>query len=278
MHNLWIFLNRYSHWFLFVVLFGGSLFLLFRFNVYHKSIGFTSASTVSGKVLEGVSYVNSYVALGEKNRELARYNIVLQQRVDDLQAQLASYESDSLIESRFPDINMIEARVVNNTVGKKNNFLTINKGEQDGVKPEMGIVCGTGIVGVVYQTSPHYSIVMSVLNSQSAISCRLRGTDYFGYLRWNGEHVLYADLGEIPRHAKVKPGMSVETSGFSAVFPPGIFVGRVKEVHNSEDGLSFTLKVNLSIDFANLSDVYVLDMPQKAEVDSLEHSITEVER
>lgn len=278
MHNLWIFLNRYSHWFLFVILFGGSLFLLFRFNVYHKSIGFTSASTVSGKVLEGVSYVNSYMALGEKNRELARYNIVLQQRIDALKYQLASYEADSLVESHFSDANMIEARVVSNTVGKKDNFLTINKGELDGVKPEMGVVCGTGIVGVVYQTSSHYSIVMSALNSESAISCRLRGTDYFGYLRWNGEHVLYADLGEIPRHAKVKPGMQVETSGFSAVFPAGIFVGRVKEVHNSEDGLSFTLKVNLSTDFARLSDVYVLDMPQKVEIDSLKQTIVDVER
>ena len=98
---------------LFVILFGGSLFLLFRFNVYHKSIGFTSASTVSGKVLEGVSYVNSYMSLGDKNRELARYNIVLQQRIDALRYRLASYEADSLIEGRFSDARMIEARVVN---------------------------------------------------------------------------------------------------------------------------------------------------------------------
>ena len=101
-----------------------------------------------------------------------------------------------------------------------------------------------GHCGIVYLTSPHYAIVMPLLNSKSNISCCLRGTDYFGYLRWDGRHPLYASLGDIPRHARLKEGMTVETSGFSAVFPAGLFVGKVTKVENSEDGLSYKLQVN----------------------------------
>lgn len=273
MHNLWNFLNRFSHWFLFMVLFGGSLFLLYRFNAYQKSVVFTAASSISGKFLEGVSYVRSYIALEEKNRELARYNIVLQQRVERLRSKLRADVSDSLVKERYADFNIIPARVINATVGTRNNYLTINKGYADGIKPEMGVVCGTGIVGVVYQTSANYAIVMSLLNRKTAVSCRLRGTDYFGYLHWNGDHSLYAQLEDIPRHAKLKAGMPVETSGFSAVFPPGIFVGKVSHISDSEDGLSYMLEVNLGTDFAKLSDVYVIDCPARAEIDSLERTI-----
>lgn len=277
MHNLLEFLNRFSHWFLFGILLGVSLFLLFRFNVYHHSVGVSSASALSGQILEGVSYVHSYIGLEEKNRQLAQHNLVLERRVEALQRLLDETSEDSVIEERFSDYTVIEARVVNATVRKRNNYITINKGESDGVRPEMGVVCGGGIVGIVYQVSSHYAIVMPVLNSQTAISCRLRGTDYFGYLRWDGGHPLYAYLGEIPRHAKVKVGMSVETSGFSEVFPAGLFVGKVCEVHNSEDGLSYTLKVNLSTDFSRLRDVFVLGNPAKNEIDSLE-SMVETER
>ena len=255
------------------MLFGGSLFLLYRFNVYHKSVIFTAVSSVSGKVLEGVSYVRSYLALEEKNRELARYNIVLQQRIEQLRSKLRADVSDSLFKERYVDFNIIPARIVNATVGARNNYLTINKGYADGIKPEMGVVCGTGIVGVVYQTSANYAIVMSLLNRKTAVSCRLRDTDYFGYLHWSGEHPLYSRLEYIPRHAKLRVGMPVETSGFSAVFPPGIFVGRVSRINNSEDGLSYTLEVNLSTDFAKLDDVYVIDCPARMEIDSLEKAI-----
>lgn len=277
MHNLLEFLNRFSHWFLFGILLGASLFLLFRFNVYHHSVGVSSASALSGQILESASYVRAYIGLEDKNRQLAQHNLVLERRVEALQRQLKETAEDSIIEAKFPDYTIIEARVINATVRKRNNYITINKGEEDGVKPEMGVVCGGGIVGIVYQTSSHYAIVMSLLNGQTAISCRLRGTDYFGYLRWDGGHPVYAYLGEIPRHAKVKVGMTVETSGFSEVFPAGLFVGKVCEVRNSEDGLSYTLKVNLSTDFSRLSDVFVLSNPAKSEIDSLESTI-ETER
>ena len=254
------------------------MLLLFRFNLYQGSVWFTSANAVSGRVLEWESDFLSYITLGERNKELMQKNLVLEQRVRALTELLDRAGHDSTYtELRqtelLADFSMVPAEVVGNSVNKHNNYLTINKGELDGVRPEMGVVCGTGVVGIVYQASSHYAIVMPLLNGKSNISCRVRGTDYFGYLRWEGGHPLYASLGDIPRHARLKEGMTVETSGFSAVFPAGLFVGKVTKVENSEDGLSYKLQVNLSTDFARLRDVCVLTTPNRVEIDSLQQKI-----
>ncbi len=122
----------------------------------------------------------------------------------------------------------------------------------------MGVVSGTGIVGIVSHVTEHYAVVMSILNSKSGISCRIRGNNYFGYLHWQGGNVLTAVLDDVPRHASFKVGDAVETSGFSNVFPEGIFVGRIRQIRDSKDGLSYQLLVQLSSDLANLCDVSVI--------------------
>lgn len=278
MHNLLDFLNKYSYWLLFILLEATSLLLLFRFNLYQGSVWFTSANTLSGRILEWESAVFSYIDLGERNKVLTQKNYMLERKMEILNRRLEKLTHEATYtETRqkelLEDFTVIEAEVVNNSVNKRNNYLTINKGEADGVRPEMGVVCGTGIVGIVYLTSPHYSVVMPLLNSKSNVSCRLRGTDYFGYLDWDGLHPLYVSLGDVPRHARLKEGMVVETSGFSAVFPAGLFVGKVKKIENSEDGLSYKLQVNLGTDFARLRDVCVLATPNKVEIDSLQRKV-----
>ncbi len=165
MQGLFDFLKKYSYWLLFILLEGGSLLLLFRFNLYQGSVWFTSANTVSGRVLEWESDFLSYIALGERNKDLMRKNLVLEQRVRALTELLDRAEHDSTYtEMRQRELldgfGMVPAEVVSNSVNRHNNYLTINKGELDGVKPEMGVVCGTGIVGIVYLTSLHYAIVM----------------------------------------------------------------------------------------------------------------------
>ncbi len=275
MRGLLDFLRKYDYWLLFILLEGASLLLLFRFNRYQGSVWFTSANVVSGQLLEWETEARAYVGLRERNRELARRNVVLEQRIALLQDSLSRLSHvPTAPERRQADLldgfGLLEAEVVGASVMRRDNYLTINKGELDGVRPEMGVVCGTGVVGIVYLTSPHYSIVIPLLNSKSNISCRLRGTGYFGYLSWEGNHPLLASLGDVPRHAKVKEGMVVETSGFSAVFPAGLFVGRVHRVENSDDGLSYRLEVNLGTDFGRLRDVYVLRSAHRVEVDSLQ--------
>ena len=278
MQGLFDFLKKYSYWLLFILLEGGSLLLLFRFNLYQGSVWFTSANTVSGRVLEWESDFLSYIALGERNKDLMRKNLVLEQRVRALTELLDRAEHDSTYtEMRQRELldgfGMVPAEVVSNSVNRHNNYLTINKGELDGVKPEMGVVCGTGIVGIVYLTSPHYAIVMPLLNSKSNISCKIIGSDYFGYLKWEHGDSRYAYLKDLPRHAEFNLGDTVVTSGFSTVFPEGIMVGTVDDMSDSNDGLSYLLKIKLATDFGKLSDVRVVARTGQEEQKKLENKV-----
>ncbi|MBO4801292.1 MAG: rod shape-determining protein MreC [Bacteroidaceae bacterium] len=275
MRALLDFIVRYYHWFLFLALEGLSLVLLFRFNHYQSSVWLTTANTVVGHMDTWQQQALRYVNLGKENQELMRRNLVLEYNISLLTDQLAKLTHDSTFTERrqaerFDSLNMIPARIVTNSVLYRNNFLTIDVGERDGVQPEMGVVCGTGIVGIIYMTSDHFSIVLPLLNSRSHISCRLRGTGYFGYLKWDGRHPMYAVLDDIPRHAHFKVGDIVETSGFSNVFPPGIFVGKVSAIENSDDGLSYKLFVHLGTDFSRLQNVAVVAQEFQPEVKALE--------
>ncbi len=271
-------IGQWAHWIVFLLLEGVSLVLLLRFNQYQGSVWFTQANTAAGYVLDKEAQVLSYIQLGEINRELTRENQVLQYNLDVLRHELAELKHDSTLTEltlaeQVEGLHMIPAQVINNSVGKRNNFITINRGLSDGVRTEMGVVCGTGVVGIVYMVSEHFSLVLPVLNSHSSISCRLRDTEYFGYLKWKGGSPLRAIIDDIPRHARIKKGDVVETSGFSSVFPAGIFVGKVNRVQNSEDGLSYQLQIQLSTDFARLRDVNVIADEMRIEVDTLQNHI-----
>jgi rod shape-determining protein MreC len=153
---------------------------------------------------------------------------------------------------------LIQAKVVSNTIVSPDNVITIDKGSADGVETDMGVVCGNGIVGVVYLTSAHYSVVLPALNKRSRISCAIRNRGYFGYLAWKGDDPSRAYVEDMPRHAKFKKGDWIETSGYSAIFPHGLSVGRIEKIYNSPDGLSYRLLVHLSTDFARLRTVFVI--------------------
>lgn len=263
MRNLIEFFTRHSHWLLFLLLEVVSLSLLFHFNSYQGSVWFTSANTVVGKVYEARSEVDSYFGLADINRQLTERNIYLEQQVNQLSSQLKAKNptGDSLLRAALPADNykLIPAKVIDNSISKPDNFITINKGSADGVKKDMGVACGTGVVGIVYIVSSHYSVVLPVLNTKSNISCAIQGRDYFGYLHWNGGPSNLAYVDDIPRHAHFKLYEKVVTSGYSSVFPPGILVGKILHVYNSVDGLSYRLQVQLSTDFARLRDVCVID-------------------
>ena len=149
-------------------------------------------------------------------------------------------------------------------------MMVVDKGSDDGIEPEMGVVSGTGVVGIVSAVTPHHALVLSILNSHSSISCRLRGTEYFGYLKWKGGSPLRAYMDDVPRHASIRKGDVVETSGFSSVFPAGIFLGKVAKIGNSRDGLAYELEILLSTDLANIRHVAVISNPDKTELDSLQ--------
>ncbi len=276
MRALLEFIAKYHHWMLFIVLEALSLMLLFQFNHYQHSLWLTAVTETVSRAHETEARALRYLSLGQENAALTRRNLILEYNLAEATRQLAILSHDStgterLQADRMEGIELIPAKVVTNSVMRRDNLITISAGAADGVRQEMGVVCGTGLVGIVFLTSEHFSIVLPLLNSRSHISCRLRGSDYFGHLIWDGINPLYAQLDDIPRHARFNIGDVVETSGFSSVFPPGIFVGKVEAIGNSDDGLSYKLRVHLATDFTALQDVSVIAQQFQPEVRELEH-------
>lgn len=265
MQNLLAFLAKYNHWFLFLFLEVVSAVLLFRYNSYQGSAWFSSANFVSGKAYEARSQMESYFALATLNEQLTARNVFLEHRLEQLSQQLATLRADeqavvpATLRDSLAQFRVIQAKVVSNEIHQPNNLMTLDKGSADGVRVDMGVVCGMGVVGIVYLVSTHYSVVIPVLNSKSNISCKIQGRDYFGYLHWNGGSSRIAYVEDVPRHAHFRIHDKVVTSGYSSVFPPGLMVGKILHVFNSPDGLSFRLQVELSTDFAHLRDVCIID-------------------
>jgi rod shape-determining protein MreC len=262
MRNLLDFISKHYHWLIFIALEAVSLVLLFSYNSYQGSVWISSANSIAGKVYEHESKIRSYLALAELNSELTSRNQYLEYQLQAMRDELEKQGFDSTHIAGITDpsgYKIIHAKVVSNSIDKTDNFITIDKGEADGVKRDMGVVSGTGVVGIVYLAGQHYSVVIPVLSSKSSISCKIEKKQYFGYLRWNGGASNLAYVDEVPRHAHFKLYERVVTSGYSSVFPQGIPVGKILHVFNSPDGLSYRLQVQLYTDFGNLRDVCVID-------------------
>lgn len=274
MQNLWQFITNHFHWLLFLLLEAASLVMLFNYNSYQGSVWISSANVVAGKIYEWQSGVEQFFSLTDRydavslhNAKLEMQNDWLRQRNHDLEEQLSmasradnttpAADDYSVLDS-LSTYELVQAKVVSNTLVSSDNLITIDKGSADGVETDMGVVCGNGVVGVVYLTSAHYSVVLPALNKRSRISCAIRNRGYFGYLAWKGDDPTRAYVEDVPRHAKFKKGDWIETSGYSAIFPHGISVGRIEKIYNSPDGLSYRLLVHLSTDFARLRTVFVI--------------------
>lgn len=191
MKNLIAFIAKYNHWFVFVILEAISAVLLFQFNSYQGSVWFSTANVAAGKIYAWNSEIESFFSLTKVNEELTQRNIYLEHQVTQLSNSISKLTDDgSFLHSNqlqmLANYKLIPAKVVTNETNKRDNLITIDKGAADGIKKDMGVVSGTGVVGIVYMTSPHYSIVIPVLSSQSNISCTIEKRGYFGYLHWNG--------------------------------------------------------------------------------------------
>lgn len=263
MHNLLAFLSKYYHWLIFLLLEVVSGVMLFKYNSYQGSAWISSANAVVGKVYEWQSGIEHFFSLSQSSEQLTQRNLFLEEEVLLLRKSLAKATADSSWFQKnemahLSKYSLIPAKVVSNSIHKKDNLITIDKGSADGVKTDMGVACGNGLVGVVYLTSEHYSVVIPVLNHLSHISVTIRNRGYFGYLTWDGGNPMVAYVEDIPRHAQFKKGDWIETSGYSNIFPAGISVGKIVDIKDSDDGLSYRLKLNLSTDFSCLRDVCII--------------------
>ena len=273
MRNLLNFFLKYNYWFLFILLEVISFALLFRFNNYQGSAFFTSSNQVAGMAYEAANNVTGYFHLKSINDDLVQKNVELELQMECIRSALMELTSDSTGLERMKSdalkgYDIYRANVINNSLTHVDNYITLDKGENDGIRSEMGVINGSGVVGIVYHTSSNYSVVIPILNSKSSISCKIKRSDYFGFLKWDGGSSEYATVKDMPRHSLFSLGDTIVTSGHSAVFPGGIPIGTVEDMSDSHDGLSYLLKVKLFTDFGRLNDVRVI--AQKGQEEQLE--------
>lgn len=275
MRNLLNFLLKYSAWILFIVYATASCVLLFQYNPYQHHVWLTSANVVSAGIYGTASNVTSYFALRDINDDLQRRNTNLELEVLSLRKQVRQYQeqlqADTVtMDSSLARYSFILAHVINNSVNRPHNYITLEKGENDGVRPEMGVVDQNGVVGIVNVVGPHASRVISLLNPNLRLSCKVKGQDYVGSLVWDGQSPSEAVLEELPRHGRFHKGDTIVTSGFSTVFPEGVPVGTVIGSDKNHDENFFSLRVKLFTDFSTLSTVRVVSDAMKQELAQVE--------
>ena len=271
MQSLIYFLVKARPWILLVIYIVASLALLFRNNPYQHSVWLTSANAVSSSLYETANGVTSYFKLREINEDLNRRNAMLELEVLSLKNRLRHYSDmefaiNEPVDSSLSRYTFYLAHVINNSINRPDNYLTIDRGELDGIKPEMGVVDRNGIVGIVNVVGPHSARIISFLNSNLRISCKVKGYEQVGSLVWDGKKPDEAILEELPRHAVFNPGDTIVTSGYSTVFPEGVPVGVVLKNLEDYDENFFALRVRLFTDFSTLSTVRIIADNMKEEL------------
>jgi rod shape-determining protein MreC len=278
MERLFLFIYQYRAFFTFLALEFFCAWLVVEYNQYQGAKFFNSSGSAVAR-LGGLSYgVKEYFSLREKNNQLAEENVALRDKLEKRNQSLYTLEmheiTDPAIINKF---DFESAKVVNNTVSRITNFITINKGSDANIAPGMAVISSLGVVGKVKTVSRHFGVVTSLLNKDVMVSSIIKRTGHFGTVQWGGEDPEYVSLKFIPRHVKPVVGDSVVTSGYNAVFPENIPIGIIAEVELGEEELFYELKVKLSQDFRKLSYVAVIRSNLKTEQDSLELPFTENE-
>lgn len=274
MRNILRFLAKYSTILFFVLMQGVSLYLLFNYNNFQQSALFSTANRLNGWLFTIEESVYGYFNLRVNNEGLLRQNNELELRIAHLESALREYTDSTKIPllrmKESEEFSLIPARVIQNSVTHYKNYITLNVGEADGIKPEMGVANADGIVGVVSLVTNHYAVVIPVLHRDQRFSCKLKNINASGSLAWDGFDRRFAYLEEIPPYIAVTKGDTVVTSGFSAVFPEGLMVGTVEDYKVSDDANYLRLKIRLATRFDALSNVRVIRYKHRAELKQLE--------
>lgn len=273
MRNLFYFIVRYHFVILFVLIESFSIFLVVQYNDYQRSCFINSSSTLSGHVNKMFSGLNQYIGLRRQNESLNR-QLALEKAKTAEAYHLDKITPLSIYDSVYSQqYQFIPCQVVNNSVNRPNNYLTLNAGSNQGIRPGMGVISSDGVIGIVKDVSPNFSSVISVINQNLKISAMLQKSGYFGSLSWDGSNYQYAILDDLPGHIIVQRGDTIITSGYSSVFPKGEIIGYVDTALNSGSSSLLSVRIKLATDFKRVSHVMVIKNLLKAEQLELEKNL-----
>ncbi|AFJ90471.1 rod shape-determining protein MreC [Blattabacterium sp. (Blaberus giganteus)] len=235
-----------------------AVFLSFSNSKFHQYIYAGSSNFIIGKIYESIYKLRSYFLLEIENKKLLNENKRLHE------AQISSKIRKISKDFQKEDIHYLQqytftpVKIINNSIHEQSNYITINKGNIDGISPDMGIILSDGIAGIIIKSSPHFSIAISLLNPKIKVNARLKKNKYFGTLSWNGLDHEYVVLYDIPRHSTIHKGDIVETDGKSSTFPEGITIGRVHSYKLDEEHANYIIKVKLMANFSTIENAYVV--------------------
>ncbi|WP_372775846.1 rod shape-determining protein MreC [Mangrovibacterium sp.] len=274
MRGLLRFLARNYFFLLFLLLEGLSIGLIVNYNNFQRVTFFNSSNSLTASIYKQFNSVTSFFYLQQSNAELAAENSRLRTRLELLKQSFIPIDSVQIIQDTLPaqarQFDFIASKVVNNSFIKQYNYVTINKGTADGIKTDMGIIGPSGVVGIVTSVSEHYATGPTILNKRWKVSSKIKNSNYYGSLAWDGLDPEYATLNEIPFHVQMNVGDTIVTSGFSDVFPEGIPVGIIEKFDHASGRNFFDISVRLLTNFANLSYVEIVKNNHLEELNDLQ--------
>ena len=273
MRSLIRFIARFHFFLIFVIVEIFSLFLVVKYNQPHKSTFLNSSNIVSGNIFSSYNSFTEYLSLKQANKELSEENALLYRSYKP-EILLSSVFEEKTITTDEMQYRFIPAKVINNTINKRYNYLTLNKGKNDLIEPEMAVLSPTGVVGIVKDVSANFSSVISLLNPNMRLSAKIRKNGYFGSINWDGHDFTSVSLNEIPSHVSVEIGDTIVTSGYSAIFPANLLIGTVSMVENEKGSNFHSIRVKLLATFKNLSYVYIIENKLFSEQRELENLST----
>ncbi|MFZ4059416.1 MAG: rod shape-determining protein MreC [Ferruginibacter sp.] len=258
MRQLFAFLIKYYFFFLFALL-EIIAFVMIANNTYYQGARIlNTANQLTGGVYQSYNDIFDYLYLKQNNRILAEENANLRAMIEKSYVKFTNSEitiHDTLYKQQY---KYIDAKVISNSTGKRNNYLMLNKGYNQGIRNNMAVVSSNGIVGIVNGVSGNFSSVMSLLHSETKISAKLKKTNAAGSVTWEGGSYKKGSLTDIPSHIRMMTGDTVITSGFSLDFPEGITIGTIAEYGLNPGDNFYHIKINYSTDFNKLDYVYVV--------------------
>ena len=270
MQNLFNFVLRYHFVLLFFALELTSITLVVNTNERKEKTLLSSANVVSGYFYSHFNFIAEYFSLVEMNEALSKENAQYRNSF------VSAYKSNIVLKKEITDKDYqqqyyyISARVINNSIDRQHNYITLNKGKKVGLKEGMAVITANGIVGVVRSVSENYASVVSLLNTRLGISVKLKKNGYFGSASWSGKEYTDLSVNEIPNHVPIMIGDTIITSGYSTIFPEGILIGTIQKFNQKEGSNFYNISVKLSTNFKTLSYVYVVGDLLKTERTELE--------
>lgn len=271
MQQIFNFITRNSYRILFLLLLGISLTLTIQFHSFHRSKVISSANVVSGSIYKEINETKEYLNLRKENEDLALENAMLRSLLFQVKDSAFMSKLDTIKGVKPSDI--VVAKVIKNSYSVYENYLTLDAGAKQGIKPDMAVINSLGIVGITDDTSENYSTVVSILNKKSRINAKIKKSNHFGSLIWDGKSTGFVQLVDVPRLATIHKGDTVVTGGQSVIFPENINIGTIHRVFRDKDNQTnfYTLEVKLFNDMTNLGHVYILKSKGKEEFTKLEN-------